>query len=62
MQIWELATGKLKLTLTGHIEQVRGEVAECRRGDGEGMGIMGRHIWKLGMLEKIEVTMWGWET
>ena len=37
MQIWELATGKLKLTLTGHIEQVRGETPNGRQG-WEGMG------------------------
>lgn len=24
LQIWDLASGRLKLTLTGHIEQVRG--------------------------------------
>jgi len=25
-QIWDLASGVLKLTLTGHIEQIRGKV------------------------------------
>lgn len=28
LQIWETATGKLKLTLTGHIEQIRGQRCE----------------------------------